>query len=277
MDRSEQQLSGMRTVTAQMERASDVGVLLRTWRQRRRLTQLELAAVSQVSTRHLSFVETGRARPSREMLLHLAEHLEIPLRERNEVLLAGGYAPAYPEHQLTEAPMSAISGAINRILDAHEPYPAVVIDRRWDLVASNTAAALLLEGVADHLLEPPVNVIRASLHPEGMAGRILNLAEWRRHLLGQLDREAQASGDPELTALLDELGSLSNDVEGPVAPHRLVIPLRCLVRGRELSLISMTTVFGTPLEVTVSELAIETFYPADTRTAQALSDLTERA
>lgn len=267
----------MRTVTAQAEHTSNVGELLRTWRQRRRLTQLELATASQVSTRHLSFVETGRARPSREMLLRLAEHLGIPLRERNEALLAGGYAPAYPEHQLTEAPMAVISGAINRILDAHDPYPAVVVDRRWDLVASNTAAALLLEGVAERLLEPPINVIRASLHPEGMAGRILNLGQWRGHLLGQLSRQAQASGDPELTTLLDDFGALSTEVEVPDASHQLVVPLRCLVRGRELSLISMTTVFGTPLEVTVSELAIETFYPADTRTAQVLSDFAEEA
>ncbi|GAA4283255.1 helix-turn-helix transcriptional regulator [Brevibacterium daeguense] len=262
-------------MTTQPARTSDVGGLLRTWRQRRRLTQLELANSSQVSTRHLSFIENGRAQPTKQMLLHLAEHLDIPLRERNGVLLAGGYAPAYPEHALTETPMAVISGAINRVLDAHDPFPAVVVDRRWDLVASNTAAGLLLEGVADHLLEPPINVIRASLHPEGMAGRILNLAEWRGHLLAQLGRQAQATGDPGLAALLEEFAALPGDVEVPDGPHELVIPLRCTVRGHELSLISMTTVFGTPLEVTVSELAIEAFYPADARTAQTLRVLGE--
>ncbi|HEY4535500.1 MAG TPA: helix-turn-helix transcriptional regulator [Enteractinococcus sp.] len=259
----------------QLDHVEDVGGLLRTWRQRRRLTQLELAHASQVSTRHLSFVETGRARATPEMLLHLAEHLEIPLRERNRLLLAGGYAPAYPEHQLTGVPMAVISDAINRIIDAHDPYPAVVVDRRWDLVASNTAAELLLEEVAEHLLEPPINVMRASLHPEGMAPRIVNLPQWRGYLLAQLHRQAQSTGDLELTALLEELEAMPGEAEVPADSAQLVVPLQCLVRGRELSLFSMTTVFGMPLEVTISELAIETFYPADSQTAQALRDFAD--
>lgn len=252
-----------------------VGHLIRTWRRRRHLTQLDLATSSQVSTRHLSFVETGRARPTREMILHLSETLDVPLRQRNELLLAGGFAPAYPEHRLTDAPMSAISDAVNRILDAHDPYPAVVVDRHWELVAANGAAGLLLEGTAEHLLEPPANVLRLSLHPEGLAPSILNLAEWRAHLLGRLERQAEATGDPALAVLLDELRGYPGGPGGGRHRDALVVPLRCRVRGHDLSLFSTTTVFGTPLDVTVSELAIETFYPADPDSAAALRALQE--
>ncbi|MGZ4635990.1 helix-turn-helix domain-containing protein [Oryzihumus sp.] len=252
-----------------------VGHLLRTWRQRRRLTQLDLASSSQVSTRHLSFVETGRAKPTREMILHLSESLDVPLRQRNELLLAGGFAPAFPEHQLTDAPMSAISDAINRILDAHDPYPAVVVDRHWELVAANRAAGILMEGVAAHLLEPPANVLRLSLHPAGLAPRIVNLAAWRAHLLGRLERQVQATGDPVLATLLDELRELPGDDDGSEYHDALVVPMRCRVRGHELSMFSTTTVFGTPLDVTVSELAIETFYPTDERSAGVLRALQE--
>ncbi|MFC4785031.1 helix-turn-helix domain-containing protein [Nocardioides sp. MAHUQ-72] len=250
-----------------------VGHLLRSWRQRRRLTQLDLALSSQVSARHLSFVETGRSRPTREMILHLSETLDVPLRQRNELLLAGGFAPAYPEHQLADAPMAAISDAINRILDAHDPYPAVVVDRHWELVAANRATALLLDGVAGHLLEPPANVLRLSLHPEGLAPRISNLAEWRAHLLGRLERQAQSTGDAALAVLLDELRALPGSTDGSGHRDALVVPLRCRVGDVELSLFSTTTVFGTPLDVTVAELAIETFYPTDASTAEALRGL----
>jgi len=249
------------------------------WRHRRRLTQLELAHDSRVSARHLSFVETGRAHPTREMILHLSEQLDIPLRQRNEMLLAGGLAPAYPEHQLTEAPMSAVNAAIDQILEAHNPYPAVVVDRHWELVAANDATDLLLEGAAGHLLEPPVNVLRLSLHPEGMAGRILNLQQWRAHILARLERQIHATGDPTLAVLLEDLRALPGgaDLHPHDHPHdhSLVVPLRCRVRDHELSLFSMTTMFGTPLEVTVSELAIESFYPADTQTAHILRALHE--
>ena len=252
-----------------------VGHLLRSWRQRRRLTQLDLASSSQVSTKHLSFVETGRARPTREMILHLCESLDVPLRHRNELLLAGGFAPAFPEHGLTDAPMAAISDAVNRILDAHDPYPAVVVDRHWELVAANQAAGLLMEGSAGHLLEPPANVLRLSLHPDGLAPRIVNLPAWRAHLLGRLERQAHATGDPVLAALLEELRSLPGGDDGSRHRDALVVPMRCLVRGHEISMFSTTTVFGTPLDVTVSELAIETFYPTDPGSAAALRALQE--
>jgi transcriptional regulator with XRE-family HTH domain len=259
-------------MTVRTDPAPTVGELLRTWRQRRRLTQLELANASQVSTRHLSFVETGRARPTREMILHLSDQLDVPLRQRNEVLLAGGFAPAYPEHALSEAPMAEVSSAINQVLDAH-PYPAVVVDRHWELVASNSPTALLLAGAAAWLVEPPINVLRLSLHPEGMAPRIANLAQWRAHLLGRLARQADVTGDPALYALLAELRELPGGSSSErLSRDSLVVPLRYrLENGPELSMFSMTTVFGTPLDVTVSELAIETFYPADAATAAALT------
>lgn len=247
-----------------------VGHLIRAWRQRRHLTQLDLASSSRVSTRHLSFVETGRAKPTREMILHLSESLDVPLRQRNELLLAGGFAPAYPEHRLSDAPMSAISDAVNRILDAHDPYPAVVVDRHWELVAANRAAGILMEGAAAHLLEPPANVLRLSLHPDGLAPRIVNLAAWRAHLLGRLERQAHSTGDAVLSTLLDELRELPGDDDGHQYRDALVVPMRCRVRGQEISMFSTTTVFGTPLDVTVSELAIETFYPTDEQSAAAL-------
>lgn len=264
---------GMGAMTVRTEPAPSVGDLLRTWRQRRRLTQLELANTSQVSARHLSFVETGRARPTRDMILHLSEHLEVPLRQRNEVLLAGGFAPVYPEHHLTEAPMATVSEAINQILDAHHPYPAVVVDRHWELVAANEATGLLLDGAAGFLVEPPINVLRLSLHPDGMASRIVNLAQWRAHLLGRLDRQAETTGDPVLASLLAELRALPGGTDAPLPRNALVVPLRYRLGERELSMFSMTTVFGTPLDVTVSELAIETFYPADAETAESLREL----
>jgi transcriptional regulator with XRE-family HTH domain len=264
-------------MTVRTEPEQTVGELLRTWRQRRRLTQLELANSSRVSARHLSFVETGRARPTREMILHLSEHLEVPLRQRNEVLLAGGYAPVYPEHELSEAPMSVVSSAINQILDAHHPYPAVVVDRHWELVASNEATGLFLIGAAPWLVEPPINVLRLSLHPDGMAPRIVNLAQWKAHLLGRLSRQADVTGDSALAALLAELRALPGGESESLPRDSLVVPLRYrLPDGRELSMFSMTTVFGTPLDVTVSELAIETFYPADEPSAALLRSLRGR-
>jgi transcriptional regulator with XRE-family HTH domain len=250
-----------------------VGALLRSWRERRRLSQLELALRADISTRHLSFVETSRAKPSSTLILQLSEHLDIPLRERNRLLLAGGFAPLYPQHQLTETPMAAISEAINRILTAHEPYPAVVIDHKWELVAGNDAVAVLTDGADSQLLEPPVNVLRLSLHPKGLAPRIVNLGEWRAHLLNRLDRQIAATDDDSLRALRVELRDYptgADNFEGRDT-NALLVPLRYrTTRGSELRLFSTTTVFGTPLDVTVAELAIEAFYPADTDTANAL-------
>lgn len=249
------------------------GELLRSWRHRRGLTQLELAHRSEVSTRHLSCVETGKAQPTRELLLRLSEVLEVPLRDRNAVLLARGLAPEYPEHDLGETPMAMLHDAIEHVLQAHSPFPAVVIDRAWDLVAANAGAELLMEGVAPHLLDPPVNLLRLSLHPGGLAPRILDLPQWRSHLLHRLEALEGATGDPRLGDLLDELRALPGGADPEVDPRELVVPLQVEVRGRLLNLFSLTTVFGTPLEVTVSELAIETFHPLDAATTQALHEL----
>src|SRR5215212_9321105 len=185
--------------------ASNVGPLLRDWRKRRRLSQLDLALEAGVSARHLSFVETGRARPSPDMVLQLAERLDVPLRNRNQLLLAAGHAPVFEQHDLKDPEMAPVRQAIDLILDGHNPYPAVVIDRAWEMLGANRAVALLTDGVAPELLEPPVNVLRVSLHPDGVAPRIANLGEWRGHLLDRLERQIALTGDPALTSLMEEL------------------------------------------------------------------------
>ncbi len=250
-----------------------VGVLLRGWRHRRRLSQLDLAVQADISTRHLSFVETGKATPSSSLILHLSEQLDVPLRDRNTLLLAAGYAPAYPQHRLGDTPMAAISDAINQILQAHEPYPAIVIDAHWDLVAANSAVDLLTAGAAPELLEPPVNVLRLTLHPDGLAPSIVNLTEWRAHVLARLERQIDTTGDDAQQALLAELRAFPAPDDDGRTPdtQALIIPLHYrLADGRELRMFSTTTVFGTPLDVTVAELAIEAFYPADVATADLL-------
>ena len=249
---------------------SDVGVLLREWRGNRRLSQLELAGQAGVSTRHLSFVETGRARPTREMILRLAEELAVPLRARNALLLAGGFAPAYSEGELGGPDLAAVLAALRDVLTGHEPYPAVLIDRHWTLVDGNAAVPLLTAGAAPELLEPPVNVLRLSLHPDGMAPRIRNLGEWRAHVLHRLDRQALATGDQVLRALHDDLRALPGGRQ-TAQPAGFVVPLRYAVDGHELSFFSVTSVLGTPLDVTLDELAIESFLPSDARTAAFLS------
>jgi transcriptional regulator with XRE-family HTH domain len=260
-------------MTTLIEAQQPVGTLLRRWRERRRLSQLDLASRAEVSARHVSFLETGRSRPTKAMLLKLSEQLEIPLRERNSLLLAGGYAPAYPEHQLSDVPMAAVADAIAAILGAHLPAPAVVVDRHWNMIDGNAAVAMFTEGCALHLLEPPVNVLRLSLHPEGMAPRIVNLGQWRGHLRRRLDHQIATTGDPFLAALADELSAYPGG-EAPTDhdPDALVVPLRFATPGGELAFLSTTTVFGTPMDVTVAELAIETFYPADAPTAAALAE-----
>jgi transcriptional regulator with XRE-family HTH domain len=253
------------------EEPHPVGKLLRGWRERRRLTQLDLALRAEVSTRHLSFVETGRSRPTSEMILRLAQQLDVPLRERNVLLLSGGYAPAYPANELSDPPMSAVHEAIEHVLRAHEPFPAVVIDARWELVAANDTVPVLTEGAAAALLEPPVNVLRLSLHPDGMASRIVNLAEWRAHLLDRLSRDIECTADPELIALRDELATYPSPQPMSRPDNRaILVPLRLRVHDAVLSLFSTTTVFGTPRDITLSELAIESFYPADAPTAAFL-------
>ena len=237
------------------------------------MTQMDLALEADVSARHLSFIETGRSVPSAEMVKHLAEQLDVPLRERNELLLAGGYAPAFGQRDLDEPEMGPVREALDRVLAGHEPFPAVVVDRHWGMVAGNSAIPLLTAGVAEHLLEPPVNVLRLTLHPEGMAPRIVNLGEWRAHLLDRLGRQVVTSGDPALAALHDELAQLPGG-EGGHAPDlaagEIATPLRIRHGDAELSFISTYTTFGTAVDVTVSELSIEAFFPADEETAAAL-------
>jgi transcriptional regulator with XRE-family HTH domain len=248
---------------------SDVGELLRHWRSRRRLSQLELSAQAGVSTRHLSFVETGRSRPTRDMILRLAGELDVPLRARNDMLHAAGYAPAYPENDLRGPRLATVLASLRAVLAGHEPYPALLIDRHWTMIDANAAIAPLIAGSAGWLLEPPVNVLRLSLHPEGMAPRIRNLPEWRAHVLHRLDHQAAATADAELAALHDELAALPGGT-APGTPDDMVVPLRYDAGGRQLSFFSITSMLGTPLDVTLAELAIESFLPADAATADAL-------
>jgi transcriptional regulator with XRE-family HTH domain len=254
---------------------SAVGEHLRMWRQRRRLSQLDLACNAQISTRHLSFIETGRSLPSREMLLRLAEQLDVPLRVRNEWLLAAGYAPHFAEHALADPVMGDALAGIARILSAHEPFPALAVDGHWTLLQANRAVGPLLADVAPRLLEPPVNVLRLSLHPEGLAPRIMNLAEWRAHLLQRLRRQSEQTADPYLADLLDELQAYPVSCADLVTAgaNGIAVPLRLKTRLGVLSLLSATMVFGTPLDVTLSELALETFLPADAETARLLRRL----
>jgi transcriptional regulator with XRE-family HTH domain len=259
-----------------------VGMLLRQWRNRRRRSQLDLALDADISQRHLSFVESGRSLPSRETLLVLAEHLDVPLRERNALLLAAGYAPVYPERGLDSPELAGARQAILRILDAHEPFPALAVDLAWTMVAANAALAPLLEGIEDpELLAPPVNVLRLSLHPRGLGSRIVNGAEWRHHVLTRLRHQVDATGDAGLIRLLDELERLP-PLRSPARPGSGVpgslpagglfaVPLRLETAQGTLSFLSTTTVFGAPMDVTLAELAIEAFYPADEATAEAMT------
>ncbi|WP_040525192.1 helix-turn-helix domain-containing protein [Gordonia effusa] len=249
----------------------DVGVLVREWRMRRRLSQLELGLRADVSAKHVSFVETGRARPTRDMLLNLSEHLDIPLRERNEILLAGGFAPAYPEHAMTDIPMAAVASAIAQILQAHLPNPAVVVDRHWTMVDANPAIALLTKGCAAELLEPPINVLRLALHPDGMAPRIANLAQVSAHLIGRLRHQIAVTGDRTLTRLADELETYPAGPGHEMSHSELLVPIQIDTAAGELNLMSTTTVFGAPRDVTVADLAIESFYPADEKTTDLLA------
>jgi transcriptional regulator with XRE-family HTH domain len=249
------------------------GDLLRRWRQDRGVSQLALASDADVSPRHLSFVETGRSAPSRGLVLRLAEHLEIPLRGRNELLLAAGFAPEYSHSGLDAPGLSMVRVAIRQLLTGHNPYPALVVDRLWNLVEANAAADVLIEDVPEELAAAPFNVLRYSMHPAGLAPRILNLGQWREHVLGRLDREVRATADAGLAELYRELtdypgGDPSRPDRGAAA--EVVVPLRLLHKDQELSLFTTTTLFGTPNDVTVEELAIESFYPADEQTAAYL-------
>ncbi|HEY0662005.1 MAG TPA: helix-turn-helix transcriptional regulator [Lysobacter sp.] len=254
-----------------------VGELIRDWRQRRRLTQLDLAAMADTSTRHVSFIETGRSLPSRAMLMRLAERLEVPLRERNVLMTAAGLAPVYGQRAFDDPALQQARAAIDMVLTGHEPYPAVAVDRHWNLVAANRALAPMLAGAAPHLLEPPVNILRLSLHPEGVAPRIVNFGEIRAHLLQRLRHQADSTGDPELRELYDELsaypmppGSVPHADPDWQPAKSVAMQLQLRTEAGVLSFITTVTVFGTPTDVTLSELAIESFFPADAATADAL-------
>jgi transcriptional regulator with XRE-family HTH domain len=257
-----------------------VGALLRDWRQRRRLSQLDLALDTDVSARHLSFIETGRATPSRDMLLRLAERLDIPLRERNTLLMAAGHAPVYAERPLADPGMASAQRAVSLILQGHMPYPAIAVDSHWNLVQANPIAQALMSSVDPSLLQGPVNVLRVSLHPQGFGGQIVNMADWRAHLLARLHQQIEISGDPVLAALLDELRAYPVPSQDSDASHSadddlggVAVPLRLRTPLGVLSFISTTTVFGTPVDITLSELALETFFPADEATQRALQAL----
>lgn len=256
-------------------RPAGVGDLLREWRQRRRLSQMDLSNEAEVSARHLSFVETGRSKPSRELLLHLAEHLEVPLRDRNGMLLAAGYAPVYKETALDAETMRPVRAALDKILTSHEPYPAVIVDRRWDLVSANDAAlGILTEDVDPALLQPPVNAMRVSLHPDGLAKRIRNFDEYSAHLITRVHRQAAMAGDPKLDQLLAELKNYPDVSEAStlaVDPADLLFaPLVISSHGRELTFFSTLATFGTALDITMAELAIESFYPGNRETEAVL-------
>lgn len=263
-----------------------VGEMLRDWRLRRRRSQLALALDADVSARHLSFLETGRAKPSREMLHRLAERLEIPHRERNMLLVAAGYAPEHPQRRLDDDALREVRAAVDLMLAGLDPCPALAVDRHWNLLAANPAAGRLLAGIAPALAGPPLNVLRVSLHPDGLAPRIANFPEWRGHLLERLRREVETTADPVLSGLLEELrgypgprgaalralAGRDGDAEVPVA-----IPLRLRTDEGLLSFLSTTTVFGTAVDVTAAELVIESLLPADAHTAAALRRLAAEA
>lgn len=249
-----------------------VGDELREWRERRRRTQFDLALDAGVSARHLSFVETGRSRPGRDMLLRVLRELEVPFREQNQLLLAAGHAPAFPERGFHDPALAPVREALDLVLRGHEPFPAIAFDRRWDMVAANSVMLSLtsLLEIDAALLEPPLNLLRTGFHPRGLAPHLPNLSEWRAHFLSRLRRQVATTGDAELAALLEEVAAFPGG-ESPSQPGDVLGPLRVRVPdGRELSFLGMFAIFDTPFEVTASELAIELLFPADAATREAL-------
>jgi transcriptional regulator with XRE-family HTH domain len=260
-----------------LNRPLPVGGLLRQWRQRRRLSQLDLACDAGISTRHLSFLETGRAQPSRDMVLLLSEQLDVPIRERNVLLVAAGFAPTFPERALDDPALAPARAAIDLVLDRQKPYPAFALDRYWRIAASNAALPELYEDVASELLQPPVNALRLSLHPRGLAPRIANLAEWRGHLLYRLRRQVELTADAALIELLREVCAYPGGSPPTQTSHieyEIAVPFRIKIAGDVLSFFSLTTVFGSPIEVALSELALELFFPADDATDAAVRRMT---
>lgn len=260
-----------------MTTAQTFGDLVRDWRGRRRMTQMDLALEAEISPRHMSFLETGRSRPSREMVLNLAERLDLPLRERNQLLTAAGFAAVFPQRPLDDPQLAAARRAVDLIMAGHEPHPALLVDRHWQLLAANDAAQHLMTGLAPELLTPPINVLRASLHPGGLAGRILNLTEWRAHVLERLRRDLGVTADPKIAELLAELTAYPAPPAAVGRAHGpdyggVAIPLRLASDRGPLSFISTTTLFGTAVDVTLSELILETFFAADEHTATVMGE-----
>ena len=250
------------------------GVLLRRWRERRRLTQTDLALAANSSTRHLSYLETGKSQPSRAIIARLAELLEVPLRDRNALLLAAGFAPAYRETAIDA--LDPAKAAMDRILRAHLPYPAFAVDRHWNVVLSNGALPQLYEGCSEALLAPPINAMRLMLHPEGMGPRILNFAAWRAYSLSVLRQQIEARADPKLQALHSEVAAYpfppgSGDTVGFEDSERLATPLRLTTRFGTLSFLNTVTVFGTASDITLAELALEMLFPADDQTIEIVN------
>jgi transcriptional regulator with XRE-family HTH domain len=255
-----------------------VGPHLRAWRERRRISQLELALRADSSARHISFIETGRSRPSEEMVLRLAEHLDVPVRERNALLLAAGYAPHYPETPLDDPALDALRDGMERLIQGYEPYPALVVDAGYTVLAANRGIAMLLEGVPRELMAPAPNAMRLTLHPRGLAPRIRNLREWRGHLLAQMEREIALHRSDRLRALYEEVSAYPVPEEAPGEEPAgsvayFALPLRIEHDGRILSFVSSISTFNTPMDVTVAEIAIETFLPADPATTKYLHTL----
>src|SRR5712672_2572454 len=262
------------TARAEPTKPVHVGDHLREWRQRRHLSQLDLAGEAEISARHLSFVETGRAAPSREMVLKLAERLDVPLRERNVLLVAAGYAPAFPQRSLDDPMLKSARQAIDLVLKAHEPNPALAYDRHWNLVTANRMVMPLLEGIAPRLLGQPFNVLRLSFHPEALAPRTVNLGEWCSHLLERLHRQCETTADPELIKLYHELKAYPIPARsGPLSSDHVAIPFKMRLDGEVLSFISTTMIFVTPVDITLSELAIETFFHADDLNAERMRSM----
>jgi transcriptional regulator with XRE-family HTH domain len=245
------------------------------------MSQLELACEAEISARHLSFVETGRSLPSREMILHLAEQLEIPMRERNVLLVAGGYAPMFPERSLDDPALASARKAIDLVLEGHKPYPAFAIDRHWTVIASNAALPELYVDISAALLQPPINALRLSLHPQGLAPRVANLAEWRAHVLARLRRQIDLSADPVIVDLLQEISAYPmpdgiRTAHSTTNQYEVAVPFKVVTDAGVLSFFTTTTIFGTPVDVTLSELALELFFPADAATVEAVRRLSSK-
>jgi len=255
----------------------EFGRLLRQWRAQRRLSQLALAGNAQISSRHLSFLETGRAAPSREMILKLSEELQIPMRQRNALLAAAGYAAIYPERPLDDPRLEAVGGIVRTVLTAHEPNPAMAIDHRWNIVAMNRTLPVLIRDVDPALQGPPLNALRITLHPGGLAPRIINFQQWRAQAIHMLRRRADATADPGLMSLLQEVQGYSYPGTPEPAPadamDEVAIPIRLATPKGNISFLTTTMIFGRPRDVTVSELAIECLFPTDKASASVLREL----